>query len=57
MTLHNAVPIAATTAGLIREYPTAPGTLPLPGPAQTIAAVAAGFDIGVVAVIMGVAGG
>jgi uncharacterized membrane protein YfcA len=44
-------------AALVLTHTTALGTLTLPGPAQAIAGVAAGFGIGVVAAIMGVAGG
>ncbi|MEU0572572.1 TSUP family transporter [Nonomuraea sp. NPDC005983] len=39
-------------AALVLTHTTALGTLALPGPAQTIAGVAAGFGIGVVAAIM-----
>jgi uncharacterized membrane protein YfcA len=42
---------------LVLTHTTSVGALALPGPAQTIAGVAAGFGIGVVAAIMGVAGG
>ncbi|WP_433432130.1 TSUP family transporter [Nonomuraea sp. CA-141351] len=44
-------------AALVLTHTTTLGTLALPGPAQTIAGGAAGFGIGVVAAIMGVAGG
>ncbi|MFI6744484.1 sulfite exporter TauE/SafE family protein [Nonomuraea sp. NPDC050451] len=44
-------------AALVLTQTTAVGTLALPGPVQAIAGVAAGFGIGVVAAIMGVAGG
>ncbi|MEU8362678.1 sulfite exporter TauE/SafE family protein [Nonomuraea sp. NPDC048882] len=42
---------------VLLTHTTALGALSLPGPAQTVAGVAAGFGIGVVAAIMGVAGG
>lgn len=44
-------------AALVLTHTTAMGALALPGPAQAVAGVAAGFGIGVVAAIMGVAGG
>lgn len=44
-------------AALVLTHTTALGTLSLPGPARAIAGVAAGFGIGVVAAIMGVASG
>ncbi|MEV2270886.1 sulfite exporter TauE/SafE family protein [Nonomuraea africana] len=42
---------------LVLTHTTALGTLLLPGPIQAVAGVASGFGIGVVAAIMGVAGG
>lgn len=42
---------------LVLAHTTALGTLTLPGAAQTIAGIVAGFGIGVVAAIMGVVGG
>ncbi|MFF5212199.1 sulfite exporter TauE/SafE family protein [Streptosporangium sp. NPDC000396] len=44
-------------AALVLTHTTTIGSLMLPGPAQVLAGVAAGFGIGVVAAIMGVAGG
>ncbi|MGP4103245.1 TSUP family transporter [Nonomuraea sp. KM90] len=44
-------------AALVLTHTTSLGALVLPGPAQALAGVAAGFGIGVVAAIMGVAGG
>ncbi|SEH04090.1 Sulfite exporter TauE/SafE [Nonomuraea solani] len=44
-------------AALVFTHTAALGTLTLPGPVQAVAGVAAGFGIGVVAAIMGVAGG
>ncbi|MFI7538286.1 sulfite exporter TauE/SafE family protein [Streptosporangium sp. NPDC049376] len=44
-------------AALLFTHFTALGSPALPGPVQTVAGVAAGFGIGVVAAIMGVAGG
>ncbi|MGN9846595.1 sulfite exporter TauE/SafE family protein [Nonomuraea sp. H19] len=44
-------------ATLVLAHSTALGTPALPGPAQAIAGLVAGFGIGVVAAIMGVAGG
>ncbi|MFB9881767.1 sulfite exporter TauE/SafE family protein [Planobispora siamensis] len=44
-------------AALVLTHTTALGTLTLPGSAQAVAGVMAGFGIGVVAAIMGVAGG
>lgn len=44
-------------AALLLTHTTTMGTLTLPGPARAVAGVVAGFGIGVVAAIMGVAGG
>ncbi|WP_433355808.1 TSUP family transporter [Microtetraspora malaysiensis] len=44
-------------AALVLTHTTIVGALPLPGPARAAAGVVAGFGIGVVAAIMGVAGG
>ncbi|WP_326631797.1 sulfite exporter TauE/SafE family protein [Nonomuraea fuscirosea] len=44
-------------AALVLTHTTSLGALALPGAAQVVAGVAAGFGIGVVAAIMGVAGG
>ncbi|MGI5487852.1 TSUP family transporter [Microtetraspora malaysiensis] len=44
-------------AALVLTHTTTVGALPLPGPARAAAGVVAGFGIGVVAAIMGVAGG
>ncbi|MFD7408412.1 sulfite exporter TauE/SafE family protein [Streptomyces sp. NPDC059866] len=44
-------------AALVLAHTTALGSLALPGSVQAVAGVAAGFGIGVVAAIMGVAGG
>ncbi|MFD9949439.1 hypothetical protein [Nonomuraea sp. NPDC059022] len=43
--------------GLVLTHTTALGVLALPGAAQAVAGVGAGFGIGVVTAIMGVAGG
>ncbi|MDF5759353.1 sulfite exporter TauE/SafE family protein [Spongiactinospora sp. TRM90649] len=52
-----AVLMVGMAAALVLTHATAVGTLVLPDAARTIAAVVAGFGIGVVAAIMGVAGG
>ncbi|MDF5759020.1 sulfite exporter TauE/SafE family protein [Spongiactinospora sp. TRM90649] len=52
-----AVLMMGMAAALVLAHVTVLGTLELPGPARVAAAVAAGFGIGVVAAIMGVAGG
>lgn len=52
-----AILMAGMAAGLVVTHTTAVGSLDLPVPAQLAAGVAAGFGIGVVAAIMGVAGG
>ncbi|MEW1635467.1 sulfite exporter TauE/SafE family protein [Streptomyces sp. NPDC093801] len=52
-----AVLMAGMAAALVVTRTTAVGTLDLPGPVQVVAGVVAGFGIGVVAAIMGVAGG
>ncbi|WP_254211701.1 hypothetical protein [Streptomyces sp. ADI95-16] len=44
-------------AALVATHATAVGSLDLPAPVQLVAAVVAGFGIGLVAAIMGVAGG
>ncbi|WP_245658247.1 sulfite exporter TauE/SafE family protein [Microtetraspora malaysiensis] len=44
-------------AALVLTHTATVGALPLPGPVRAVAGVAAGFGIGVVAAIMGVAGG
>ncbi|WP_409471366.1 sulfite exporter TauE/SafE family protein [Streptomyces sp. HC307] len=44
-------------AALVLTHTTALGSLDLPGPVRAVAGVVAGFGIGVVAAIMGVAGG
>ncbi|MFC5828642.1 TSUP family transporter [Nonomuraea insulae] len=52
-----AVLMVLMAAALVLTHTTAVGTLALPGPAQAIVGVVAEFGIGVVAAIMGVAGG
>ncbi|WP_328929950.1 sulfite exporter TauE/SafE family protein [Streptomyces sp. NBC_00190] len=52
-----AVLMVAMAAALVVTRTTAVGSLDLPGPVQVVAGVVAGFGIGVVAAIMGVAGG
>ncbi|GAA5061550.1 sulfite exporter TauE/SafE family protein [Thermocatellispora tengchongensis] len=52
-----AVLMVGMAGALVLTHTSALGTLTLPGPVQTAAGVAAGFGIGVVAAIMGVAGG
>ncbi|GAA2632039.1 sulfite exporter TauE/SafE family protein [Actinomadura fulvescens] len=58
-TLHTvlAALMVLMAAALVITHTTGPGALDLPGPARAVAGVAAGFGIGVVAAIMGVAGG
>jgi len=58
-TLHKvlAALLVLMAAALVAAHAATPGTLHLPGTAQAIAGIAAGFGIGVVAAIMGVAGG
>ncbi|WP_067821505.1 sulfite exporter TauE/SafE family protein [Actinomadura kijaniata] len=57
-TLHRvlAALMVLMAAALVATH-AAPGSLALPGPVQTVAGAVAGFGIGVVAAIMGVAGG
>ncbi|MFE2481603.1 TSUP family transporter, partial [Streptomyces sp. NPDC059389] len=52
-----AVLMVGMAAALVLTHTTAVGSLALPGPVQVPAGVVAGFGIGVVAAIMGVAGG
>ncbi|MFE2251220.1 TSUP family transporter [Streptomyces lavendulae] len=52
-----AVLMAAMAAALVLTHTTALGSLSLPLPVRVVAGVVAGFGIGVVAAIMGVAGG
>ncbi|MFJ4525898.1 sulfite exporter TauE/SafE family protein [Streptomyces sp. NPDC088810] len=52
-----AILMVGMAAALVLTHSTALGSLALPGPVQAVAGVAAGFGIGVVAAIMGVAGG
>lgn len=52
-----AVLMVGMAAALVLAHSARLGSLELPGPVQVVAAVAAGFGIGVVAAIMGVAGG
>lgn len=52
-----AVLMAGMAAALVLSHTAAPGTLELSTPVQAAAGVVAGFGIGVVAAIMGVAGG
>ncbi|MGP4105215.1 sulfite exporter TauE/SafE family protein [Nonomuraea sp. KM90] len=49
--------MALMAAALVLTHTSSLSALELPGPAQAVAGVAAGFGIGVVAAIMGVAGG
>lgn len=52
-----AVLMVGMAAALTLAHSTTVGSLDLPGPVQVVAGVVAGFGIGVVAAIMGVAGG
>ncbi|MEW1676015.1 sulfite exporter TauE/SafE family protein [Streptomyces noursei] len=52
-----AVLMVAMAAALVVTHTTAVGSLHLPGAVQVVAGVVAGFGIGVVAALMGVAGG
>ncbi|MER5323009.1 hypothetical protein [Streptosporangium roseum] len=52
-----AVLMVVMAGALVLTHTTTVGSLVPPGPVQTAAGVAAGFGIGVVAAIMGVAGG
>ncbi|MFI5670992.1 sulfite exporter TauE/SafE family protein [Streptomyces sp. NPDC051704] len=52
-----AVLMVGMAAALVLTHTTAVGSLDLPAPVQVVAGVVAGFGIGVVAAIMGVAGG
>ncbi|MFD7079994.1 sulfite exporter TauE/SafE family protein [Streptomyces sp. NPDC059918] len=52
-----AVLMVGMAAALVLTHTTAVGSLDLSGPVQVVAGVVAGFGIGVVAAIMGVAGG
>ncbi|WP_330296905.1 sulfite exporter TauE/SafE family protein [Streptomyces sp. NBC_00503] len=52
-----AILMVAMAATLVATHTTAVGSLDLPAPVQLVAGVVAGFGIGVVAAIMGVAGG
>ncbi|MFJ8298363.1 TSUP family transporter [Streptomyces sp. NPDC094447] len=52
-----AILMVGMAAALVVTHTTALSTLDLPGPVQVVAGVVAGFGIGVVAAIMGVAGG
>ncbi|MFB6829890.1 sulfite exporter TauE/SafE family protein [Streptomyces hydrogenans] len=52
-----AVLMVGMAAALVVSHTAAVGSLDLPGPVQMVAGVIAGFGIGVVAAIMGVAGG
>ncbi|MGK5557381.1 TSUP family transporter, partial [Actinomadura kijaniata] len=58
-TLHRvlAALLALMAAALVATHAAGPGSLALPGPVQAVAGAAAGFGIGVVAALMGVAGG
>lgn len=49
--------MAGMAGALVLTHTTALGTLALPDPARVVTGVAAGFGIGVIAAIMGVAGG
>ncbi|MFE4636235.1 TSUP family transporter [Streptomyces sp. NPDC056773] len=52
-----AILMVGMAAALVLTHTTTVGSLDLPGPVQIVAGVVAGFGIGVVAAIMGVAGG
>ncbi|MFF4323167.1 sulfite exporter TauE/SafE family protein [Streptomyces sp. NPDC001568] len=52
-----AVLMVGMAAALVLTHATAVGSLDLPGPVQVVAGVVAGFGIGAIAAIMGVAGG
>ncbi|UUU20205.1 sulfite exporter TauE/SafE family protein [Streptomyces sp. DSM 40750] len=58
-TLHKvlAILMVGMAAALVLTHTIAPGSLALPPPVRVVAGAAAGFGIGVVAAIMGVAGG